>query len=58
MHTPGKFHKTTNASFRYPCGPAELFLEDKILTELVELTEAKTHTEVMVNLGDIILTIS
>ena len=53
VHCPGKFHKSADAGSRYPCGQAELFLEDEILAELVETTEAEVYAEVVANLADV-----
>ena len=58
VHCPGNFHKSADAGSRYPCGQAELFLEDKILAELVETTEPEIHAEVAANLVDVAQAVS
>ena len=49
IHVPGIFHKTADAGSRYPCDPAELFLEDEVLAELVEEVEVELHAEILSN---------
>ena len=47
VHCPGKFHKAADAGSRFPSEPAELFLKDEILAELVDEVEVEVHAEVM-----------